>query len=314
MADVKVVAQTCMAAAADAQRIEPYPNRTTRLGELSIFRALPLRGRRLVGPWCFLDRYGPLSFTDGKPMDVAPHPHIGLQTVTWLVQGEVAHKDSLGYESVLRPGGVNIMTAGAGIAHAEETPPDHSGRLEGVQLWVALPEAYRHGPPEFQHLEEVPRLELRGGAVLVFAGSVASANSAARHFSGILGAELQVHRGGMLAFPLEQHHEHALLVLSGNALLQGVDLEVNTLYYLGTGRSELELSSQPGARLLLIGGPPFPEKILMWWNFVARTTEEIADARAAWEKKERFGDVKTYRGPRLPAPPLTKFAPANPAS
>src|SRR5688572_30009452 len=146
MADAKVVAQTCTAAAADDQRIEPYPNRVTQLGTLSIFRALPLRGRRLVGPWCFLDRYGPLSFTEGKPMDVAPHPHIGLQTVTWLVQGEVAHKDSLGYESVLRPGGVNVMTSGFAIAHAEETPPDHSGRLEGVQLWVALRESRRHGP------------------------------------------------------------------------------------------------------------------------------------------------------------------------
>ena len=135
-----VPAEECIALGASQQQLERYPNRALSLGSLAISRALPVKDRRLVGPWCFLDRFGPLTFNDGKPMDVAPHPHIGLQTVTWLHEGEVVHHDSLGYESVLRPGGVNVMTSGDGIAHAEQTPRDNSGRLNGVQLWTALPE------------------------------------------------------------------------------------------------------------------------------------------------------------------------------
>src|SRR5215211_6971660 len=144
---------------------ETHPAHTTALGALPILRALPTRGRRLIGPWCFLDRYGPISFTDQKPMDVAPHPHIGLQTVSWLLQGEIVHNDSLGNEALLRPGGVNVMTSGGGIAHAEETPRKNSGRLNGVQLWIALPDAYRNGQASFQHIDEVPIIEQAGGTV-----------------------------------------------------------------------------------------------------------------------------------------------------
>lgn len=128
-------------------RVQSYPNRDLTLGSLAISRALPIRDRRMIGPWCFLDRFGPLTFTDGKPMDVAPHPHMGLQSVTWLLDGEVVHDDSLGYEAVLRPNGVNVMTSGTGIAHAEQTPRQNSGRLNGVQLWVALLDAHRQMPP-----------------------------------------------------------------------------------------------------------------------------------------------------------------------
>ena len=124
----RVAAETCVALGADDARVESYPNRELSLGSLAISRALPVRERRLVGPWCFLDRFGPLTFSDGKPMDVAPHPHMGLQTVTWLLQGEVIHDDSLGYESILRPGGVNVMTAGGAIAHAEPERRRHSRR------------------------------------------------------------------------------------------------------------------------------------------------------------------------------------------
>ena len=126
-----VSAEECTALGATQRELQSYPNREVRLGALAISRALPVKDRRLVGPWCFLDRFGPLTFTEGKPMDVAPHPHIGLQTVTWLHAGEIVHNDSLGYQSVLRPGGVKVMTSGNGIAHAEETPRDHSGRLNG---------------------------------------------------------------------------------------------------------------------------------------------------------------------------------------
>jgi len=309
-----VAAEACVALGATDARVASYPNREVKLGALTISRALPIKDRRLVGPWCFLDRFGPLTFDAGKPMDVAPHPHIGLQTVTWLLQGEVLHSDSLGCESVLRPGGVNVMTSGDGIAHAEETPRDHTGRLNGVQLWVALPDTRRHMAPTFAHVAEVPDADVSGGRISVFAGSLLGQTSPAVHFSGILAADLQVHAGHELAVPLEPQFEHALLVLSGDAMLADQVLEDRVLYYLGTTRSEAHVSSRHGCRLLLIGGPPFPEQILMWWNFVARTQEEIALARAAWEDRTRFGEVPAYKGPRLNAPSLVRFARPNPVS
>src|SRR5687767_2264434 len=163
----QVSAEECVALGKVHSALDSYPNRELSLGSLAISRALPVRERRLVGPWCFLDRFGPLSFSEGKPMDVAPHPHMGLQTVTWLLQGEVVHDDSLGSESLLRPGGVHVMTSGGAIAHAEQTPPDNTGRLNGVQLWVALPEVDRHTAATFNHVAEVPVVESQGGRVHV---------------------------------------------------------------------------------------------------------------------------------------------------
>lgn len=248
----------------------------------------------MIGPWCFLDRYGPLSFTDAKPMDVAPHPHIGLQTVSWLLEGEVLHRDSLGFEAMVRPGGVNVMTAGSGIAHAEETPRENRGALNGVQIWIALRDADRNVAPSFEHVPEVPRAEPRGGIVQTF-----------RAGKDILGADIEVH-GSSLSMDLNPAFEHGLFVLSGSTF------EVNTLYYLAPGQTELTLKGP--SRVLLIGGLPFPERILMWWNFVARTAEEIAAARATWEEGREFGNVRGYEGPRLHAPDLGRIAPPNPAS
>jgi quercetin 2,3-dioxygenase len=247
-------------------------------------------------------------------MDVAPHPHIGLQTVTWLHDGEVAHDDSLGSAAVLRPGGVNVMTSGDGISHAEQTPRDHSGRLNGVQLWTALPDAHRRGAAGFTHVSEVPAIDAPSGVIRVFAGAIQGAVSPAPYYSELLGADLQIHPLHSLALPLQREYEHAVLVLSGDCALDGQPLDHQMLYYLGTNRSEAAFSSRAGARVLLIGGPPFPETILMWWNFVARTADEIAQARADWEARQRFGEVRAYHGPRLDAPALTKFARPNPAS
>ena len=282
---------------------EAHPGRTMALGNLQIWRALPVRGRRLIGRWCFLDRYGPLSFTGDKAMDVAPHPHIGIQTISWLLEGEVLHRDSLGFEAMARPGAVNVMTSGGGIAHSEETPPANIGRLNGVQLWIALPDAHRHDAPSFQHIPRVPSLEMRGGIADVFSSA-----------PDLIGAEVRVHPRSTLTMPLDRAFEHGLYVLDGDAMLEDQSLDVNTLYYLGTDRSDITLRSNAGARLLLLGGPPFSETVLMWWNFVARTPEEIAAARAEWEQGTRFGTVRGYRGARIAAPPLTRVATPNPAS
>jgi redox-sensitive bicupin YhaK (pirin superfamily) len=309
-----VAAEACEAIAASHQQFEAYPARHVALGRLAVVRALPVKGKRLIGPWCFLDRFGPASFAQGGGMDVAPHPHIGLQTVTWLLDGEIVHDDSLEQEAVLRPGGVNVMTSGRAIAHAERTPDENTGRLNGVQLWTALPDRDRHGAPSFQHLGEVPRLEPAGGIVRVFSGALAGATSPATHFSPLVGADLQIHPRHELALPLERQHEHALLVLSGECTLEGPRLEERVLYYLGTQRSEMCVRSSTGARLVLIGGVPFPETILMWWNFVARTPEEIRDAREDWEAHRRFGDVVAYKGARIPAPALVRLAAPNPVS
>jgi hypothetical protein len=267
--------------------METYRARETALGPMTVWRALPRRGRRMIGPWCFLDRYGPISFTSEKPMDVAPHPHIGLQTVSWLIDGEVLHRDSLGLEAMVRPGGVNFMTAGRGIAHAEETPRENRGSLNGVQLWIALPDAERNGAPSFEHVPEVPRDEPRGAIVQTF-----------RSGEDIHGADIEAHE--RVELPLNPRFEHGLF-----------DLANNTLYYFEPGQSSIELEAS--SRVLLIGGLPFPEPILMWWNFVARTPEEIAEARAAWEEGQ-FGPVRGYEGPRLHAPELGKLAAPNPAS
>lgn len=285
-----------------------YPGKTVMLGDIPVVRALPVRERRMVGPWCFLDRFGPMTFAEGKPMDVAPHPHIGLQTVTWLLDGEVQHDDSLGCAAVTRPGGVSVMTAGGGVAHTEQTPPANTHVLDGVQLWVALPDSDRNRPASFSATPEVPVIESPTGLIRVFSGTIGGVTSPAPHHSPILGTDLEIHPGGALEVPLEPSWEHSVQVLRGTVFLEGEALGSEQLHYLGPGRSSVILSSTAGARVLLIGGPPFPETILMWWNFVARTADEIAAAREDWQHHRRFGGVKAYSGARLDAPPLTRPA------
>jgi hypothetical protein len=314
MSEPLVAAEPCIALAAPGPQLEPYRGRDVEIGDLRVLRALPVKGRRLIGPWCFLDRFGPLTFGAGTPMDVAPHPHIGLQTVTWLLDGEVVHDDSLQQEALLRPGGLNVMTSGDAIAHAERTPDVNTGRLNGVQLWTALPDSHRRESASFQHLPDVPVVESRGGMARVFSGTLGSITSPAAHFSPLVGADLQIHRGETLVIPLHRHHEHALLLLTGDAALHTQTLQRDTLYYLGTQREEIAITSAAGSRVLLIGGLPFGETILMWWNFVARTREEIRQAREDWEAHRRFGDVPAYKGPRLAAPDLIRLANPNPVS
>lgn len=277
---------------------EPLASRTVRLGELEVHRLLPVRGRRMIGPYCFLDRFGPLTFQGEKVMDVAPHPHIGLQTVTWLFSGEIVHHDSLGSECLVRPGHVSMMTSGRGIAHTEETPPKNSGHLDGVQLWVALPDTARHRDPQYECFTPPDRSETRGGRVTTILGH----SSPGSQSSPGIAVDLEVQANQELAWPLDPSYEYGLMLASGDATALGVTLIPNRLYHLSPANGELGLASRTGARLLLLGGPPFGETILMWWNFVARTSEEIRLARQAWENHERFGDVASYRGARIPAP------------
>ncbi len=289
-------------------------SRSTKLGDLPISRALPLRERRMVGPWCFLDRFGPLSFTSGKPMFVPPHPHIGLQTVTYLLAGEVLHTDSLGSQALLRPGGVNVMTAGHAIAHAEETPENNSGILNGVQLWTALPETDRHINPGFVHINQVPCIETDSASIQVFAGTYAGQTCPAPYYSQIIGLDVAINPNSRIELTLQPEYEHAIILLEGDCTYWGTALDDETLYYLGTNRQSITLSSHQGSRVLVIGGLPFTEKILMWWNFVARKQDEIAQARTDWEAHLRFGEVPGNHGQRLRAPSLLRMSQPNPAS
>jgi len=278
--------------------------RLARVGDLDVRRLLPLRQRRSVGAWCFVDHYGPASVDGVAGMRVPPHPHIGLQTVTWLIEGTVLHRDSLGSEQIIRPGQLNLMTAGRGIAHSEESPEDHDPRLHGVQLWLALPGAHRDTAPGFEHHAELPAVRLGGLDATVFAGSLAGVSSPARVFSGVVGAELSAPADAQGTVPLLPGHEHVIFAAFGTAAAGGTGLRPGSLLYLPTGRESVAITARAGARLFLLGGKPLGETLLMWWNFVGRTPGDIAEAARDWATGQRFGTVTGYRGAPLAAPPL----------
>ena len=266
-------------------------------------RVLPNLGRRLVGAWCFIDHYGPDDIAAAPGMQVPPHPHMGLQTVSWLLAGEIHHRDSLGSDQLIRPGELGLMTAGHAIAHAEYSPQPHPGTLHGVQLWVALPEHARDGAPGWAHHASLPVITDAGLAATVILGSLAGAQSPGQSFTPLLGADVAVDAGADVVLPLEPDFEHAAVALSGSVEVDAVTLAPGSLLYLGCGRRDLRMRSASGARLLLLGGEPFSERIVMWWNLVGRSDEEIRRAREQWQAGERFGAVPGAGHP-LYAPPL----------
>lgn len=276
------------------------------LRAMNVRRTLPQRSRSLIGAWCFADYYGPDETAVTGGMDVAPHPHIGLQTVSWLFKGEIEHRDSLGTYSMIRPGELNLMTGGHGICHSEVSTAS-TDVLQGVQLWVALPDQYRDTGPDFHHY--VPQATaLDGGEVKVFLGSLAGDTSPAPTFSPLLGAELRLDPGATVTLAVDPAFEHGLLVNSGDVSLAGTRLRPSHLGYLPVGRDTLTVTnhSDASAVAMLLGGPPFGEEILMWWNFVGRTQEDIEKAREDWMTGSRFGEVIGYPGDPLPAPELPR--------
>lgn len=286
-----------------APAIELTASREAEVGGFRVRRALPTRRRRTVGAWCFADHMGPAAVTAERGLDVGPHPHIGLQTVTWLVAGEALHRDSLGSEQVIAPGQLNLMTAGRGIAHSEEATGRYTGALEGIQLWVAQPEATRHGAPAFEHHAELPRLELGDGMATVLVGGLAGATSPARRDTDHLGVELDL-RAGTTDVPLGPTHEHALVVLRGRVQLDGHAVEPGVLAYLGVGHDECRIRTDGPARAMLLGGSPFDAELVMWWNYVGRSRDEITDAHRQWSAQDRgrFGPVAS-RLPRIDTAP-----------
>jgi hypothetical protein len=219
-----------------------------------------------------------------------------------MIEGEVVHRDSLGNEQLITPGQVNLMTAGEGIAHAEDSAPGRAGRLHAAQLWIALPEGERRRPPAFRNYPRLPLVKSGGFEVRVLAGRAFGQVSPAEVYSPLVGLDLAAAGAAALSVPLTASFEHAALALSGAASVAGEALTPGTLLYFGPGREELALRTEAAARILLIGGTPFGEEILVWWNFVARTREEIAAATRDWNAGRRFGTVRGSPSPPLVAP------------
>ena len=282
---------------------EIHDARTSDVGGTTVRRSLPRARRRTVGAWCFVDHCGPLAGGPDGGIDIGPHPHCGLATVTYLLDGQVLHRDSLGSEQVIRPGQLNLMTAGRGLSHAEEPTGHYRGLLHGVQLWVAQPDRTRHGAPAFEHHDELPRVELPGADATVLVGGLVGhgAVSPARSDTPLLGASIDL-RPGAVELPLDPSYEHLVVVLDGVLVLGDAPVRPGQNAYLGVGRNEVELVAPDGARVLLLGGEPFEERIVMWWNFVGRSRDELAEAARQWDAAdERFGRVATSL-PRVPAP------------
>jgi len=286
--------------------LDLLPGKEVLLGESThVRRLLPTLGRRLVGAWAFVDHYGPDDVAAAAGMQVAPHPHTGLQTVSWLLEGSVHHRDSLGSDVTFGPGELALMTAGHGIAHSEQSPHLHPRFLHGAQLWVALPDAHRETAPAFEHHETLPGWTSDGLTTTVLMGSFGGATSPGVAYTPLVGVDLALAAGADVEVPLEPDFEYGLLASSGSATVEGAPLDRGAMLYLGTGRRTLRLTADESTRLLLLGGEPFEEHLVMWWNFVGRSGEEIADYAEQWNAESaRFGAVVGYDGDRLEAPPL----------
>jgi hypothetical protein len=279
--------------------------RIVPLGESTrVRRLLPNLHRRMVGAWCFVDHYGPDDIARSPGMQVPPHPHTGLQTLSWLHDGEVLHRDSLGSLATIHPYELGLMTAGRGIAHAEQSPADHPAVLHGAQLWIALPDQYRDTAPAFEHHAQVPVVRAAAGAVhaTVMLGEFDGAASPGTAYTPIVGVDLALKSGAEARLPLVQGFEYAALATSGSIEVDGVAVEPGSMLYLGCGRTELPLRADTEGGVMLLGGEPFEERIVMWWNFIGRTGAEIAEFRQAWQAGVRFGEVRGYPGGRLDAP------------
>ncbi|OLT45358.1 pirin [Saccharomonospora sp. CUA-673] len=301
---------TCTAEPNDRGRLlEP---RDVPLGgprAMTVRRTLPQRAQSLIGAWCFVDHYGPDDVSDTGGMRVAGHPHTGLQTVSWLFSGEVEHRDTTGAHAYVRPGEVNLMTAGSGIAHSEYST-EATTSLHGVQLWVALPESDRFTAPGFEHY--VPEVaDVDGAQLRVFLGSLAGHTSPVHTYTPLLGAELTLPAGLELRLDVDPAHEHGVLVDQGTVETSAVTATDGQLVHRPVGATELTLHAHTDARVLLLGGEPLGEQVVMWWNFVGRSHDEVAGFRAEWEAARaggppaRFGAFpQEWEGKTIPAPEL----------
>lgn len=285
--------------------IQRIAGRPSDIGEgMTVLRALPTRQRRMVGAWCFLDHLGPLEFPAGRGMHVGAHPHTGLQTFTWLIEGEVLHRDSLGNEQIIRPGQVNLMTAGRGVVHTEDSLQEGQ-RLHAAQLWIALPAEEADCAPAFAHYPELPCWDDNGCRFTLLAGSFAGRTMSGDFRTPLLGVDAYSAPGARLELPLNPAFEHGILILEGQVRIDDEAFATDEFAYLSNGTERLDIELAAGTRILLLGGVPFGEPVLMWWNFVGFSKTGITQAQREWESGDpRFGRVAGDAGRRLVAPPL----------
>ncbi len=269
---------------------------------VAVRRALPTRALRTVGAWCFLDHFGPVQGEGMRRFSIGPHPHIGLQTATWLIAGELLHRDSIGSVQRIRAGELNLMTAGKGIAHSELLGPD-AQQLHGLQFWIALPDARRHDAPSFEHHATLPRWREGDVEFCLFVGALAGRASPATVHTPLLGLDVHATASATLRLPLDPSFEHALYLVSGTVQIEGTSVPPEHLWSLPAGPETLHVEVTQDARFVLLGGRPFDQPLLTWWNFVARDPAEIEAARDDWEHGRQFG-VVADGGEPIKAPPL----------
>jgi redox-sensitive bicupin YhaK (pirin superfamily) len=270
-------------------------SRPRDIGGFEVRRLLPVAQRRAVGPFVFLDQMGPVQFEAGQGMDVRPHPHIGLATVTYLFQGEIMHRDNQGSVQAIRPGDVNWMTAGSGIAHSERTPPEtrrNGGPAFGIQSWVALPKAHEETAPAFFHHPEatLPLIQADGNRIRVIAGTAFGGRAPVATFMETLYCDVEMAPGARLVVPAE-HEERAMLPVLGHVTVNGRASETAQLLVLKP-RVETIIEATEPSRVLLLGGEPLDGPRFMWWNFVSSSQERIEQAKADWQA----GRFKTVPG------------------
>lgn len=295
----------------DSQDCESYINqfiqdlqiRSAEIGKGTVIkRALPSRQKRMIGAWCFLDHAGPVTFPQGDGLDVGPHPHTGLQTFTWMIEGTMMHTDSLGTKQLIRPYQVNLMTAGHGISHTE-VAPDSETKMHAAQLWIALPDDKLNMPPQFDHYPVLPTTQQDQVEFTVLVGEFMGQSSPVAVHTPLVGIDMTAQADAKTRIPLNPKFEYGFLALEGHAWVNGHELNQDNLVVLEPGVEHIEIDIPEGHRVLLIGGEPFETPILLWWNLVGRTTEGLREAREQWVNHDaRFGEIPDYDGPRLEAP------------
>jgi redox-sensitive bicupin YhaK (pirin superfamily) len=289
--------------------IEPRTVKLTTRTGVEVRRTVPHAKLKMIGAWCFVDHFGPTEQTDG--MVVAAHPHTGLQTATWLFEGNIEHRDSIGSVQLITPGQLNLMTAGHGISHSEVSLAD-TQLLHAVQLWIALPKGSIDIAPAFEHQSDLPKFAMAEGAsATVIAGEFMGHRAQTRIFSPLLGVELRLKSGTSIELPLNPNFEHGFLAVQGEAQVNQTEVPISAIEFIEVGATSATIAAgENNLVLLLLGGEPFGEKILMWWNFIGRTHADIVSAREQWNAHEsvaqggRFGQFADNIGGWLPAPEL----------
>ena len=281
---------------------------TAQVRELSpgfnVRRCLPQKGLRRIGAWAFLDSLGPVSYQSGHGMHVHSHPHIGLQTFSWMIAGEITHHDSLGNHTVIRADEINLMTAGRGIAHVEISQDE--GFVHAVQLWIALPEGRQNMNPDFRHYDNLPVWSENGLRQTLLVGEWCGRSSVVEVFSPLVGVDMAAQDECERVYELRDDFEYGVLPLDGEVVVNGRRLTVGMTAYFPTESKNIIINMPAGTRALLVGGEPMDENLIVWWNLIARSQEEIEQARAEWEEQsDRFGPHLNELGDWLHAPEIT---------